>query len=81
MAIVIPDHQHDDDRVSERANRLPIASRLAGDRAHRDMEQGKLGPDRLGGVLAASAACHVWHYKLTTEQEKESCVCCPIRTW
>ena len=39
--------------------RSRLASRRAGDGAHRELERGKLGPDRIGDVIVASAASHI----------------------
>ena len=43
---------------SER-HRPRLASRRAGNGAHRDVEHVKLGPDIIGGVMVASAASHI----------------------
>ena len=40
-------------------HRPRLASRRAGDGAHRELERGKLGPDRIGDVIVASAASHI----------------------
>ena len=56
-----------------------LASRLAGDGAHREIERGKLGPDHIGGVVVASAASHVrgLHAQISEQNKKRKAACFP----
>ena len=48
---------------------------MAGDGAHRDIERGKLGPDRIRGVVVSSAASHAWHAQISQQNRKRKAAC------
>ena len=53
-------------------HRVRLGSREAGDGSHRDRERGKLGPERIGREMVASAASHVrrWHARLSQQNSR-----------
>ena len=61
MAIAVP-NLPTRRRPSVTTSAIGHASRLAGDGAHRDIERGQLGPDRVHGVVTAF---HVWHAQIS----------------
>ena len=59
------------DRVRSR-----LASRRAGDRAHRDKERGRNGGDPIVGVFVASAASHIrgWYARISQQNSRGKAV-------
>ena len=61
--------------VWDRSPSAWLASRQAGDGAHRDIERGKLGPDRIGSEMLASTASHVRGRHARVSEQQGGAVC------